>query len=88
MEAIIIAFATAFSILIIKVKIQRKRYEDATFDCCLLILLTLVFHGTFSGMIVAAVTSMMISLYFFISPPVFITNTVTKIKSFIKEMND
>ena len=83
MEFLLIAFATAFSIHIIKVKAERCRYEDEVFDCLLLLTLTFVFEGSFGGMVVAAVTSMMISLYFFISPPKFLTSLVLNLRKHI-----
>lgn len=71
MEFLIIGLATAFNILVIKIKLERLRYEDAAFDAILLILLSLVFGGTYAGMVVATISSAIISVYFMASPPKF-----------------
>ena len=69
MEAFIMGLATAFNILIIFRKIEKKRYQDAFFDGSLLVTLTLVFGGSLGGMLVATVASAIISLYFLWNPP-------------------
>ena len=71
MEFLIIGLATAFNVLVIKIKLERLRYEDAAFDAILLILLSLVFGGTYAGMVVATISSAIISVYFMASPPKF-----------------
>jgi hypothetical protein len=76
MSLLIIAFATFFDIMIIKWKWAKKRYEDATFDFLLFVSLIAIFHGSFAGMVVAAATAVMISIYFLISPPQFFTKVI------------
>ena len=71
MEFLIIGLATAFNILVIKIKLERLRYEDAAFDALLLIALSMVFGGTYAGMVVATISSAIISVYFMASPPKF-----------------
>lgn len=88
MEILIIGIVTAFNVLVIKWKLEKQRYEDAAFDFLLLLGLSFVFAGTYAGMAVATITSLIISIYFMMSPPLFITNIVVKIKTFIKELND
>ncbi len=61
--------ATAFNVLIIFRKIEKKRHQDAFFDASLLVLLSLVFEGSLGGMMVATVASAIISLYFLFNPP-------------------
>lgn len=80
MELLIIGVVTFLNLLFIKVKYERKRYEDAFFDLALLVLLSLVFGGSFSGLVVATVTSLLLSIYFFFSPPTFFRNMIAHFK--------
>ena len=80
MEAVIIGLVTAFNVLVIKWKLEKARYEDAVLDFALLLGLSYVFAGTYAGMVVATITSLVISIYFMISPPVFTTNAINKLK--------
>ena len=83
MEFIIIGLVSAFNMLVIKFKIDRKRYEDAAFDTILLIVVSMMFNGSYAGMVVAMVASLVISIVFFISPPTFFSSG--KLKGLIKE---
>lgn len=87
MEFLIIGIATAFNILIIKIKVEKRRYEDALFDGAILIALSMVFGGTYGGMVVATITSAIISVYFMASPPLFFSRlkVIDRIKA---ELND
>ena len=78
MEFLIIALATAFNLIVIKWKLEKKRYEDAILDGMTLLALASVFGGTMGGMIIATITSFVISLYLLISPPKFTTSVKTK----------
>ena len=69
MMALIMGIATAFNILIIFKKIEKKRHQDAFFDASLLIILTIVFGGSLGGMMVATVASAIISFYFLFNAP-------------------
>jgi hypothetical protein len=84
MEFIIIGLVSAFNLLVIKFKFDRKRYEDAILDLTLMIVLAVLFQGTYAGMVVAMVGSLVISIFLFLSPPT-ITN---KFKGFFKEQID
>ena len=74
MEFIVIGLAVAFNCIIIKEKFQRGRVEDGTFDLILLVVITLVFSGTYGSLVVGTIASAFISVYFMASPPTFITN--------------
>ena len=74
MEFIVIGLAVAFNCIIIKEKFQRGRTEDGTFDLILLIVITLVFSGTYGSLVVGTIASAFISVYFMASPPTFFTN--------------
>ena len=90
MGYLIIGLAVAFNMLIIKVKLERKRYEDALFDGLCLTLVTVVFSGSYGGLVVGAVASAIVSLYLLASPPTFFSNlrVTDKLKEQWKEMND
>ena len=57
--------------LIIKIKVERKRYQDAIFDLSLMAILAFLFSGSFGGMVVAMVASFSVSLFLLASPPKF-----------------
>lgn len=78
MEFILIGIVSAFNLIIIKVKLEKKRYEDAVFDLSLMALLAFLFSGSYGGMVVAMVASLAISIYLLISPPKF-TSTLRKV---------
>ncbi len=80
MEVVIVGLVTAFNVLVIKWKLEHQKYEDAILDTVLLLGLSYVFAGTYAGMVVATITSLVISIYFLISPPLFITNLVKQLK--------
>jgi uncharacterized membrane protein len=68
---LLIALATAFNLLIIKHKLEKHRYEDGITDLVILAVLTVVFGGSYGGLVVATITSAIISLYFLANPPHF-----------------
>lgn len=80
MEVVIVGLVTAFNVLVIKWKLEHRKYEDAILDTVLLLGLSYVFAGTYAGMVVATITSLVISIYFLISPPLFITKAVQQLK--------
>lgn len=61
--------------LIIKVKLDRKRYEDAALDFTLLVIITVVFSGSYGALVVGTVASFFISIFFLASPPTFFSGT-------------
>lgn len=88
MGYIIIGLVSAFNMLIIKIKLEKKRYEDAIFDACLMALLAVLFAGSFGGMVVAMVSSFCVSLYLLVSPPDFFNSSTEGVKKFIKETQE
>lgn len=80
MEFLIIGLAVAFNCIIIKEKFQRGRTEDGIFDLSLLVLITLVFSGTYGALVVGTIASAFISIYFMASPPTFFTNSVISMR--------
>lgn len=71
MEFLILGIVVALNIIIIKMKFERKRHEDAIFDSLLLLGVTVVFGGSYAGLIVGTIASLFISLYLLASPPTF-----------------
>ena len=74
MEFLVIGLAVAFNCIIIKEKFQRGRIEDGAFDLILLVVITLVFSGTYGALVVGTIASAFVSLYFMASPPTFFTS--------------
>ncbi len=70
-EALLIGLATAFNALVIKWKVEKLRYEDAAFDVLILFILASLFSGSMGGMIIATISSFIVSLYLLVSPPTF-----------------
>ena len=69
MEFLLIGVATAFNLMIIKWKLEHKRWADAVLDVFLLVILGFLFAGTFSGLVVATISSAFISLFLIAFPP-------------------
>lgn len=69
MEFVIIGVVTALNFIVIKLKVEKKRYQDATFDFVMLVVLASIFSGSYAGMVVAMVSSLVISFYLLLSPP-------------------
>ncbi len=65
----ILGMATAINLGVIKMKLEKSRNADAIVDGAILVLLGWVFSGTITGLAVATVASMFISIYLFVSPP-------------------
>ena len=71
MEFLIIGVATAFNFIVLKIKVEKERYGDAFLDAATLVILSYIFGGSYSGMVVATVASAIISVYLYNSPPKF-----------------
>lgn len=84
MDFILIGIISAFNLLIIKFKLDKKRFEDAILDTALMVVLAYLFSGSYAGMVVAMVASLVISIFLFISPPTF----SSKAHNFLKEQWD
>ena len=80
MEFIIIGIVTAINFLFIKKKFDLKRYEDAILDLLLLVVILVVFSGSYGALVVGMVASLIISISFYANPPAFITPLITNLK--------
>lgn len=69
MEFILVGVAVFFNIAFIKWKFDRKRYADATLDLILLVLVAILFSGSYAALVAGSVASALVSLYLYVSPP-------------------
>jgi len=69
MEFLVIGVAVAFNFLVIKAKFEHKRLADATLDLILLTVISLLFAGSFGGLVVATIASAIISIFLYFFPP-------------------
>lgn len=84
MEFLILGLVVAINFIVVKMKLDRKRWEDATFDLLTLSILMILFNGSYAGLIVSSVASLFISLYFFASPPKFFSGENGFLRTFIE----
>ena len=84
MEFLVLGIVVAINFIIIKMKLTRKRWEDAIFDVIMLLIIMALFSGSYAGLIVGSVASLFISLYFFASPPEFFSGDNGFLKEFAK----
>ena len=87
MEYVLIGVVSAINLLIVKVKVERKRYEDAFFDVALMALLAFLFSGSYGGMVVAMVASLVVSIWLLASPPKFFSGVREIVKKELDEIN-
>lgn len=85
---VLVGLATAFNIIIVKLKFERGRLEDGGFDLALLFLLASVFSGSTGGLVIATITSAILSLYMLASPPKFFSGPNGLWAKFKKEFNN
>lgn len=71
MEFIIIGIVSALNLIVIVHKFKKGRVEDGIFDSILFILMASLFSGSYGGMVVAMISSLIISIYLWASPPKF-----------------
>jgi hypothetical protein len=69
MEVIILGLVTAANIIFILFKYEKARYADATMDLFLLVVVGIVFGGSYAGLVVGTIASLVISVYLYIKPP-------------------
>jgi uncharacterized membrane protein YqgA involved in biofilm formation len=93
MEFLIIGIVSALNLIVITHKFKKGRYEDGIFDSILFGFMAVIFSGSYGGMVVAMISSLIISIYLWASPPKFFKNIVAsedvqdlmaEVKSFTK----
>jgi Mn2+/Fe2+ NRAMP family transporter len=85
MEYLILGLVVAVNFIIVKMKLDRKRWEDAIFDVVLLLIIMALFSGSYAGLIVGSVASLFMSIYFFASPPKFFSGKDGILKKFLSQ---
>ena len=78
MEVLIFGLIAAFNMLIIVVKFRMNRYSDVILDTSILVILNYMAAGTLTGMMIATIASLIVSIFLFISPPGSTTKQRTK----------
>lgn len=68
MEYLVIGIAVAFNLLIVLWKFKKERILDASVDATLLILVAIVFSGSYGALVIGTVASAVVSVYLLISP--------------------
>lgn len=66
---LIIGVVTFLNLIILKIKLERERYADLSVDVGGLIVLNYFFGGSLGGMVIAMVSSLLLSLYLLAYPP-------------------
>jgi len=84
MEFLILGIVVASNIIIIKMKFDKGRTEDGIFDTLLLLGITILFSGSYAGLIVGTIASLFISLFLLASPPTFFSGNNGFFKEFKK----
>lgn len=69
MEFILIGLAVAANVLFVLFKYERKRYADATLDLILLIVIAMLFSGSYGALVVGTIASLIVSIYLYANPP-------------------
>jgi hypothetical protein len=93
MEFLIIGIVSALNLIVITHKFRKGRVEDGIFDSLLFGFMAVIFSGSYGGMVVAMISSLIISVYLWASPPKFFKSIVasedvqdlmSEVKSFVK----
>lgn len=69
MELLVIGVVVAANFIFIMFKYEQGRLLDASLDAILLTLVTIVFMGSYAGLVVGTVASLLISIYLYYKPP-------------------
>ena len=88
MEFVIIGLVSAINLIIITHKFKKGRVEDGIFDSLLFVLLATMFSGSYGGMVVAMIASLVISIYLLASPPKFFKSFMAskEVKGALKDL--
>lgn len=80
MEFLLIGIISALNLIVIIHKFKKNRVEDGVFDVTLFGILVILFNGSYSGMVVGMVASLVVSTYLWVFPPTFFQKLTTKMK--------
>ena len=84
MEFLVLGIVVAINFIVVKMKLDRKRWEDAVFDVGTMLIIMALFSGSYAGLIVGSVASLFISIYFYASPPKFFSGQNGFLQEFIR----
>jgi hypothetical protein len=76
-EFLIIGIVSALNLIVIVHKFRKGRVEDGIFDSVLFALMAMIFSGSYGGMVVAMISSLIISIYLWTSPPKFFKSAIS-----------
>lgn len=68
LELFILSIFVILNFIILRIKIDNKRYMDTVVDLSVMLFLTFLFNGTYKGMIVAMVSGFIFSVYLYYYP--------------------
>lgn len=69
MEFLIIGIVVAANIVFVFFKFDKKRTLEAFVDLALLIIVTIVFSGSYGALVVGTIASLLVSIYLYARPP-------------------
>ena len=74
MEFVIwMSIAGFINFVMLKTKLDQKRYADFSLDFLVMVVLAFLFFGTLSGMAIALTTSSLFSIWLYFYPPAFMS---------------
>ena len=71
MGFLLIGLCTAFNFVVIIRKYRLKRYVDTLIDFATMVIICILFSGTFSALVVGMIASMAVSFYLYFNPLTF-----------------
>ena len=71
MTVLMMGIVTFFNLMILKHKFEKGRTDDLVIDIAALLALSYVFGGTITGLLVAMIASLCMSIYLWFFPPKF-----------------
>jgi hypothetical protein len=67
-ELFILSIFVILNFIILRIKIDKKRFTDSIVDISVMLFLAFIFNGTYKGMIVAMVSGFVFSIYLYFYP--------------------
>ena len=67
-EIFILSIFVILNFIILRIKIDKKRFADTIVDLSVMLFLTFLFSGTYKGMIVAMISGFVFSVYLYFYP--------------------
>jgi len=67
-ELFVLSIFVILNFIILRIKIDKRRFADTIVDLSVMLFLTFLFNGTYKGMIVAMVSGFVFSVYLYFYP--------------------